>query len=254
MTPLALLPVLVVACMGAPAPGGLLAATNPLVHHHHPVATYAAAPAIVHHQLPLTQTIHYETKPVVTGYQTTILKPALATHTIATPVLAQPAIVAPAPAPVVVAEQRPVPIAPAVVQEPAPIPQEVVEAAPVQADSDTAVIENPEFRSAGAPAQPLPAGPAHSTFVAASPGAYAAYAPVQHAPALVYSPQAPHFDHLVTRERVLAPVRTHTQITPQLTQIQPEVTVRKVIHDVPVAQPVAYTHTQYVQQPAITYL
>ena len=54
-------------------------------------------------------------------------------------------------------------------------------------------------------------------------------------------------------KQVLAPVRTHTSVTPQLTQVQPEVTVRKVIHDVPVAQPVAYTHTQYVQQPAFAY-
>lgn len=39
----------------------------------------------------------------------------------------------------------------------------------------------------------------------------------------------------------------HTEITPQVTQVQPEVTVRKVIHDVPVAQPVAIqTPVQYV--------
>ncbi len=101
--------------MAAPAPGGQLAAINPLVHGHGlayaagPALSYAHAPAVayahqqVQVQVPLTKTIHYESKPVVTGYQTTILKPSIATHAFATPVLAQPALVAaPAPAPVVV--------------------------------------------------------------------------------------------------------------------------------------------------------
>ncbi len=38
---------------------------------------------------------------------------------------------------------------------------------------------------------------------------------------------------------MLAPVRTHTQIIPQITQVQPEVHVRKVIQNVDVHTPVA---------------
>lgn len=42
----------------------------------------------------------------------------------------------------------------------------------------------------------------------------------------------------MTKQRVLAPARTVATITPQITQVQPELHVRNVLIDVPVAQPV----------------
>jgi len=63
-----------------------------------PAATYtvAAAPAVV--SVPLQKTVHYENRPVVTGYSTSIIKPAIATQTFAAPApvvsFAQPAPVA----------------------------------------------------------------------------------------------------------------------------------------------------------------
>ena len=112
-----LFPLLIAASVAAPA--GLLAATNPLVHQQvayaaGPAVSYAAAPAVAyaaapavtyaHHQVqvPLTKTIHYENKPVVTGYQTTILKPSITTQAFATPIFGQTVVAAPAPAPVAV--------------------------------------------------------------------------------------------------------------------------------------------------------
>jgi len=246
MNSLVLLPLLAAACVAAP--GGL---------HH----TYAAAPAVVAHaapaavhtytahvQVPVQQTVHYDVKNVVTGYTSQIIKPAIAAHTV--PVLPAPAVVPAPAAPVVVAEQQPVsvvqPVAPVqVAAPPAPAPAPVEVAAP--ASDDTVLVENPEFRSAVYAAAPAPAvhtyaaAPAVHTY-AAAPAVHTYAAPAVHtyaAPAVVRA--APHFDHLVTKEKVLAPVRTHTQLTPQVTQIQPEVTVRKVIQDVGVDTPVYHT-------------
>ena len=42
----------------------------------------------------------------------------------------------------------------------------------------------------------------------------------------------------VTQEKILAPVRTHTQITPRVTRIEPELQVNKVPVDVPIPNPV----------------
>lgn len=65
----------------------------------------------------------------------------------------------------------------------------------------------------------------------------------------VRAAQAGDFEPLVTKEKVLAPTRVHTQVTPQLTQVVPEVTVRKIVHDVPVAVqgPVVHQVVQQVQ-------
>lgn len=264
MNPVVLLPLLAAACIAVPA-------GHHAVHHLPQTVAYNAAPAVAYHhsapaavaytaqvQVPITKTVHYESRPVVTGYQTSIIKPAIATHTVAAPVFAQPAVVA-APAPVVVAEQPAVAVQPvAVPAAPAPAPVEVAQPAPapeaVQSD-DTAIIENPEFRSAAPVAAVqtvqtanvgFAATPAFTTY-AAAPAIHHTYAaaPVVAAPVVVRA-DAPHFDQLVTKEKVLAPVRTHTHITPQVTQVQPEVTVRKVIQDIPVAQPVV----QYTAGPS----
>jgi len=247
MNPVILLPLLAAACVAVPA--GL----HPSLVHAAPAISYAAAPATIsyaapavaytaHVHQPITKTVHYESKPVVTGYQTSIIKPAIATHTVASPVFTAP--VAVQPAPVVVAEPAPVAVpAPApVAVQPAPVAVEQPAAVAVQSD-DTTIIENPEFRSAApygyqvAAAPFAVAQPAYATYSApaaiAAPVAVAAPAPV-----LVRSAQAADFEPLVTKEHVLAPVRTHTQVIPQVTQVQPEVTVRKVVHDVPVATPV----------------
>jgi len=257
MNSLVLLPLLFVAvAYSAPAPGGLLTATNPLVQPHYAVQAAVAPVAYTQYvqQVPLTKTIHYETKPVVTGYQTTILKPAIAGFNapVVQPVVSAPAIVAPAPAAPVVVEQQP---AVEVVEQPAPAPAPVAvqepqpaepAPAPVSDAADTVEIENPEFRSA--PAVEAVANPVAEVRTVAA-------APVATVPATVTgvsflsAPLGAYPQPYVSQERVLAPVRTHTQITPQITQVQPEVTVRRVIHDVPVATPVGYTHTQYVQQP-----
>ena len=50
-----------------------------------------------------------------------------------------------------------------------------------------------------------------------------------------------HFEHLfmnIQQERILAPVRTHTRITPTVRRIEPELYVNKVPVDVPVPNPV----------------
>jgi len=269
MNSLVLLPFLAVACLAAPAPAGihhthgphtpaatvLAAAPAPAVVAAAPAATvFAAAPApaltyTAHVQVPVTKTVHYDVRNVVTGYTSQIIKPAIAAHTV--PALAVPAAVAvPAPAaPVVVAEQQPVVVEqPAPAPAPAPAPVPVAPAAPAPAPAavasdDTVLVENPEFRSAAyAPAAPAPAVATHTYSASAvAPAPVHTYtAPLAPAPVVVRA-AAPPFEHLVTKEKVLAPVRTHTQITPQLTQVQPEVHVRKVIQDVAVDQPVYQT-------------
>lgn len=69
-----LLPLLAAAAMAAP---GVLLASNP-------GAITLTAPAL-QYQVPLTQTVHYENRPVVTGYQTTVVKPAIASAPVIAP-------------------------------------------------------------------------------------------------------------------------------------------------------------------------
>ncbi|CAG7835569.1 unnamed protein product [Allacma fusca] len=251
MSPLIVLPLLAAAAFAAPAPG--------LLHGGLLAPQLAVAPAAVAYttqvQVPVQKTVHYDVRNVVTGYSTNIIKPAL-------PALAAPGLVAPALVGVPAQVAAPVQVvadAPAVA-EPVPVPAapapEPVQEIP--ASDDTVVVESRSADAAPAPA-PAPLAAAPVAAVAAAPAVAVAAAPAQlalapaaayatyAAPAVVAAPavarvelqrDAPPFDQLVTKEQVLAPVRTHTQVTPQVTQIQPEVTVRRVIQEVPVATPV----------------
>lgn len=242
---LVVLPFLAAAVMAAPAPG-LIGAPVGFAAVHHPV----------HVQVPVTKTVHYDVRNVVTGYSTSIIKPAIAQPAL----LAHPGFIG-APG-AVFANDAPVAVQVAPeVAVPAPADTEVIETAPAPApapvqeqpqDDDTEIVDARSADAAPVAAAPAPVAqqvqlvqqsfvgaPAPLAYQAALPAAYATYAAAPAQLARVQLQQdSPPFDQLVTKEKVLAPVRTHTQITPQVTQIQPEVTIRKVIHDVPVATPV----------------
>lgn len=55
-----------------------LAAAAPGAHVLAPATTLLTQQHVAHVQVPLTQHVHYESRPVVTGYQSTVIKPALA--------------------------------------------------------------------------------------------------------------------------------------------------------------------------------
>ena len=77
---------------------------------------------------------------------------------------------------------------------------------------------------------------------AAAPVAVAAPAPLAlNLAAPVPAGDAPPFEELYTQEKVLAPVRANTKVTPQVTvQLPTKVNVEKVAVDVPVAAPYAH--------------
>jgi hypothetical protein len=71
-----------------------------------------------------------------------------------------------------------------------------------------------------------------------APPALPVAAPAPLAIPAPYTNQGPAPADTVTQEKVLAPVRTHTRITPQVTRIEPELHVNKYAVDVPVNVPV----------------
>ena len=83
---------------------------------------------------------------------------------------------------------------------------------------------------AGAPQNLVETRPIAPPAIPAAPAPYAAIPP---APV----PAGPAPADTVTQTRIAAPVRTHTRITPQVTNIVPEVVVNKYNVDVPVAVP-----------------
>jgi hypothetical protein len=204
--------------IGAPAPAVVAApvvaaAPVPAVTYAAaPAVTYAAAPAVAHVSVPVTKTVHYETKPVITGYSQQIIKPAI-------PYFEAPALQA-------VSVQQHVVSAPAV--------QQVQQVQAVQQVAAPAVVADAEIVEARAAAVPVAAPVVQQQVSVVAPQVVA-----------VRAAQAGDFGPLVTKEQVLAPVRTHTQIIPQVTRVEPEVTVRKVVHNVDIAQPI-------VQQQVIT--
>jgi hypothetical protein len=203
MNPLVLLPLLAAAVVAAP--GGI--ALNAL-----PVQTIQT---VQQYQVPLQQTVHYESRPVVTGYSSTILKPSIVQQTVAQPLLAQ----------------------------------QVVSAPVVQQNIVQARVAQPVVQAVAAPAQIAVAQPV----VRAVQPVAVAQAPVVQV-AQVRAAQAADYEPLVTKEQVLAPVRQNTVVTPQVTQVQPELQVRRVPIDVPVAQPVYQTpviHQTVVAQPQV---
>merc|ERR1711872_859174 len=174
----------------AAAPSGLLP------YSVHTPLTYAAhevhVPHTVSYVQPVQTRVHYESRPVVVGHSTEILKPALG---------APGAVVFNAPAVEVVKSAPPV---------------EVVEAAPVVHPSP---LVTPYVHSIAAPV-PVPA--------------------VVDLKAAVPAGDAPPPSELVQTEKVLAPVRAVSKITPELTvQLPAKVNVEKVNVDVPVAAPYA---------------
>merc|ERR1712136_504612 len=174
----------------ATAPSGLLP------YSVHTPLTYAAhevhVPHTVSYVQPVQTRVHYESRPVVVGHSTEILKPALG---------APGAVVFNAPAVEVVKS------APAV---------EVVEAAPVVHPTP---LVTPYVHSIAAPVH-VPA--------------------VVDLKAAVPAGDAPPPSELVQTEKVLAPVRAVSKITPELTvQLPTKVNVEKVNVDVPVAAPYA---------------
>jgi hypothetical protein len=94
---------------GAGAP--VYAAAPQVVHQTYAAApqvvhqTYAVQPAVAQVSVPITKHVHYETKPVVTGYSSTIIKPAIPSL----PIPQLPAVHVAHPAPVVVGKQLEVP-------------------------------------------------------------------------------------------------------------------------------------------------
>merc|ERR1712135_132107 len=174
----------------AAAPSGLLP------YSVHTPLTYAAhevhVPHTVSYVQPVQTRVHYESRPVVVGHSTEILKPALG---------APGAVVFNAPAVEVVKS------APAV---------EVVEAAPVVHPTP---LVTPYVHSIAAPVH-VPT--------------------VVDLKAAVPAGDAPPPSELVQTEKVLAPVRAVSKITPELTvQLPTKVNVEKVNVDVPVAAPYA---------------
>ena len=194
----------------AAAPSGLLSygVHSPLAYASHEIhapvafAAHEVHTPVVHVAQPLTYVapvqakVHYESRPVVVGHSTQILKPALG-----------------APAAVAVA-------APAV---------ELVRAAPA-----VEVVESAPVLHAAHFATPY----VHNVAIAT---------PVVHAPAVVNlkaaipAGDAPPPSELVQTEKVLAPVRAVSKITPEVTvQLPTKVNVEKVAVDVPVAAPYAH--------------
>jgi len=83
---------------------------------------------------------------------------------------------------------------------------------------------------AGAPQNIVETVPLAAPVIPAAPAPYAAIPPAP-------IPAGPAPADTVTQTRIAAPLRTHTRITPQVTNIVPEVVVSKYNVDVPVAVP-----------------
>merc|ERR1711872_474334 len=192
----------------AAAPSGLLP------YSVHTPLTYAAhevhVPHTVSYVQPVQTRVHYESRPVVVGHSTEILKPALG---------APGAVVFNAPAVEVV---KSAPVVEVVKSAPA---VEVVKSAPAVEVVEAAPVVHPT---------PL-----------VTPYVHSIAAPV-HVPAVVDlkaavpAGDAPPPSELVQTEKVLAPVRAVSKITPELTvQLPTKVNVEKVNVDVPVAAPYA---------------
>jgi hypothetical protein len=285
MNPLVLLPLLAAAVVAAP--GGIALNALPVQH----IQTVQQV------QVPLQQTVHYESRPVVTGYSSTILKPSIVQQTVAQPLLAQQVVSGlnlrqfeppafppleppmglpnntadypqfpgiPTQPPAGNSSDNPTPTLPPPPAFPTPSqstpvfyqlnnPYSQFVAPVVQQQIVQARVAQPVVQAVAAPAQIAVAQPYYGYQQVVQ-----AVQPVVQAPvvqvAQVRAAQAGDFGPLVTKEQVLAPVRQNTVVTPQVTQVQPELQVRRVPIDVPVAQPVYQTpviHQTVVAQPQV---
>ena len=172
-----------------------------LVHAVAPVHHVAVAAPVFHTQ------VHYAETPVVVGHSAQILKPALA--------------------------------APLAVPHPLAAPLTVVQTIKKE-EEEKPVAEKAEEKPVEVKTVPLAFAPA--------PLAFAAPAPLVVAPPAVLdlkapapSGDAPPMSELVQKQKVLAPVRTTSEVIPQVTVQHPtKVNVEKVAVQIPVATPYAH--------------
>ncbi|XP_057370493.1 uncharacterized protein LOC130691560 [Daphnia carinata] len=216
---------------------GLAAPLNVVYPHVQPSPFAHAVPVHIVHAVPAVETrIHYAKTPVVVGHSTQILKPNL-----------NPFVVAPlvAPSIAVAASSDPV----------------VVEAKKGEGKSETNV-ETPKEKAA----EEVKGVKVPLTYVA-HPFAFAAPAPlafpaVLNVKASVPAGDAPPMDQLITKEKVIAPVRAISEVTPQVHVQHPtKINVQKVAVEVPVATPYAlpvpvavapHYEIHHVHTPALT--
>ncbi len=221
-----------------------LSAPLHLVYPHtfpFPAAAYPSPVGLhVVHAVPVVETrVHYADTPVVVGHSATILKPNLTPFAVA-PLAAPTVAVVPSDDSVVVETKKDETVA----EEANPPVADPVPEAKKEESTEKAMDE------VKTPSVPL-------TYVAHHPFAFAAPAPLTFAgsqigygvsaptvlnlKASVPAGDAPPMDVLVTKEKVLAPVRAISEVTPQVTVQHPtKVNIDKVAVQVPVAAPYAF--------------
>jgi hypothetical protein len=217
---------------------GLSAPLNLVYPHVFPFPSAYAAPVHVVHAVPAVETrLHYAETPVVVGHTSQILKPNLT-----------PFVIAPLATPTVA-------VVPSADSSPAVVEAKKEDAAPMETVEtiveDKKVEEVPTEKAA----EEVKTSSVPLTYVSHHPFAYAAPSPLTFAaPHIAYAAapavldlkasvptgDAPSMDVLVTKQKVLAPVRAISEVTPQVTVQHPtKVNIDKVAVEVPVATPYA---------------
>jgi hypothetical protein len=207
---------------------GLSAPLHLVYPHTFPFPAAYPSPVGLHvvHAVPAVETrVHYADTPVVVGHSATILKPNLTPFAVA-PLAAPTVAVAPSVDSVVVETKK----ADETVADPDVIPEAKKEEPTEKAVPLTYVAHHPFAFAAPAPL----------TFAAPQIG-YGIAPTVLNVKASVPAGDAPPMDDLVTKEKVLAPVRAISEVTPQVTVQHPtKVNIDKVAVQVPVATPYAF--------------
>ena len=196
-----------------------------------------AAPVHVVHAIPAVETrVHYADTPVVVGHSAQILKPNLTPFAVAHPLAAPTVAVVPSVDSTSEAKKD-------------ETPMEAVETVAEDKKEEEVPSEQPsatvEVKTSSVPL----------TYVSHHPFAYAAPAPLTFAahPHIAYAAptvldlkasvpagDAPPMNVLVTKQKVLAPVRAISEVTPQVTVQHPtKVNIDKVAVEVPLATPYA---------------
>ena len=226
---------------------GLSAPLHLVYPHTFPFPTAYASPVHVVHAVPAVETrVHYAETPVLVGHSAQILKPNLTPFAVA-PLIAPTVSVAPSadPYPVVVEAKKDETPVKTVAEEESPL---VVDPVPVVETKKEVAVEKAvdEVKTSSVPLSYVAhhpfafAAPAPLTFAASQIG-YAAAPTVLDLKAPVPAGDAPPMDVLVTKQKVLAPVRAISEVTPQVTVQHPtKVNIDKVAVEVPVATPYAF--------------
>ena len=239
----------------------LSAPLNLVYPHVFPFPPAYAAPVHVVHAIPAVETrVHYADTPVVVGHSAQILKPNLTPFAVAHPLAAPTVAVVPsADSTSVVVEAKK-----------DETPMEAVETLAAEDKKEEEVPSEKATVEVKTSSVPL-------TYVSHHPFAYAAPAPLTFAahPHIAYAApavldlkapvpagDAPPMDVLVTKQKVLAPVRAISEVTPQVTVQHPtKVNIDKVAVEVPVATPYAlpvpfpvapHYEIHHVHTPALT--